>query len=146
MAEIISEAHSISLTIISRWVDQISVWCICSHLLLLAKGTGQEQDLSWLVWLSNLAASSCNVNSNFCLVWRSGWTRLRAIQSSLMVYNGPLTCLFSFKQRHVLDDGKYRRLLNWYTESLRHMVTDSYNQMTSLAGSGFKTEKDHMNT
>ena len=37
-------------------------------------------------------------------------------------------------------------LLNWFTESSRLMVLDSSNQMTSIAGSGFKTEEDHLNT
>ena len=37
-------------------------------------------------------------------------------------------------------------VLNWFTESLRLMVPNSSNEITSLAGSGFKMEEDHLNT
>ena len=38
-----------------------------------------------------------------------------------------------------------RGRINWFTESLRLMVPNSSNQMTSLAGSEFKMEEDHLN-
>ena len=36
-------------------------------------------------------------------------------------------------------------LLNWSTELSRLMVPDSSNRKSPLAGSGFKTEEDHLN-
>ena len=46
----------------------------------------------------------------------------------------------SIQSTHVIE-----RLLNWSSESSRLMVPDSSNRMISLAGSGFKTEEDHLN-
>ena len=36
-------------------------------------------------------------------------------------------------------------LLYWFTESSKLMLPDSSKRMTSLAGSGFKREEDHLN-
>ena len=36
-------------------------------------------------------------------------------------------------------------LINWFTESSKLIISNSSNQMASLAGSGFKMEEDHLN-
>ena len=36
-------------------------------------------------------------------------------------------------------------LINWFTESSKLIVSNSSNQMASLAGSGLKMEEDHLN-
>ena len=46
----------------------------------------------------------------------------------------------SIQSTHVIGS-----LLNWSIEPSRLLVPNSSNGMTSVAGSGFKTEEDHQN-
>ena len=88
---------------------------------------------------------------NITIDCKSMWLSVAFVHGDKM----PWLHLFSFKycidtdvqktEVGFLPLEKLITLLSWFTESLRLMVPDSSNRMTSLAGLGFKTEEDHLN-